>query len=180
MLIYGFLLASIPAISEVWLGHYEKSFIIFTMLLTIGWAVNNLSGPAYVAYLGMGQLRWNMVGHVVIAVLNGILGTVLGIWFDGLGVVVGWVIALIVGSSVLVYAYHRECRIPLLTLLPLESRKLAVVVGIGVLASWGVYQLLHQTGFYVSSLIGSLLIYMMIVGYSFWCHPLRNNRVVYK
>ncbi|OQW89639.1 MAG: hypothetical protein BWK78_07500, partial [Thiotrichaceae bacterium IS1] len=62
--------------------------------MTIGWAINNLSAPAYFTYLGTGQLRWNTVGHVLIAVLNGILGITLGIWFDGMGVVIGWVVAL--------------------------------------------------------------------------------------
>ncbi|OQW92613.1 MAG: hypothetical protein BWK78_01120, partial [Thiotrichaceae bacterium IS1] len=74
-----------------------------------------------------------------------------------------------------VYAYHRKSDIPLWALFPVESRTLVVVVGIGVLVSWGVYQLLHQMGFFVSSLLGSLLIYVMVVGYSFWGHPLRRN-----
>ena len=173
--IYGGILALLPVISEMWIGHYERYFVLFAVWLIFGWALNTLSGPAYFAYLGVGRLRWNTVGHVLIGVLNGALGFALGFVGGGVGVVIGWVVSLVVGSGLIVYAYHREQGIPLWTLLPRESRLLVFAAGGGALASWAVYKGFYVTDFAAGPWIGAILVYVLAVVYPFWSHPLRGK-----
>jgi O-antigen/teichoic acid export membrane protein len=170
---YGGILAIMVPFSEIWLGYYEIHFVLFTLFLTMGWLINTLSASAYVAYLGLGDLRWNTMGHVVIALLNGLLGLGLGIFNGGLGVVIGWVISLIVGSSIYVYMIHREYDISLTTLLPKESYLLVWATSVGILMSWIFYDTFHRLKFSGGTFIGSILIYTLVVIYPILQHPLR-------
>ena len=77
--LFAGLLTAIPVISALWIGAYENNFVLFAMVLTVAWFLNILISPAYFANLGTGHLLWNTVGHVVIGVLNLILGVVLGV-----------------------------------------------------------------------------------------------------
>ena len=105
--LYSLIIVSLPIISAVWIGHYEKIFFSFGVLLTIGWFLNTLSAPAYFVNLGTGDLGWNVGGHVVIGVLNAIFGLLLGIYFGGTGVVIAWVFSLVFGqlSNLFVLSY---------------------------------------------------------------------------
>ncbi len=123
--LYTLIIISTPLISEVWIGHYEKVFAIFGILLSIGNFLNTLAGPSYFANLGTGNLRWNVISHVAIAFLNVVFGVIFGLFFDGYGVVVAWVIALSLGSAIIYIAYHLMNNISLKELLPKESRMLS-------------------------------------------------------
>ena len=102
------LVAFAPLVSRLWLGEYEPAFILFMILLAVGWFANLAITPAYVSYLGAGDLRWVLRSHVVIAVLNVALGAVLGAMLGGAGVVLGFVVALVAGSWLVPLAYARE------------------------------------------------------------------------
>lgn len=56
--LYSLIIVCIPLISELWIGHYERVFVIFGILLAIGWFLNTLNAPAYFANMGTGELRW--------------------------------------------------------------------------------------------------------------------------
>ena len=105
---YAAIIVAIPLVSHLWIGTYEANFVRFSMLLVSGAFINTLGVPAYFSYLGKGRLRWNMLGHIIIAMLNVGLGALLGMFYGGVGVVVGSVLALIAGSSIIVIAYHLE------------------------------------------------------------------------
>ena len=125
--LFSGLMTAIPVISELWIGAYESTFVFFAMVLTVAWFLNILISPAYFANLGTGQLLWNTVGHVVIGVLNLILGVVLGLLYGGMGVVWGWAAALIIGSGLILLSYNAGHCIPLRDILPEESRGLCVL-----------------------------------------------------
>lgn len=86
--LYSLIIICAPIISELWIGHYEGVFVLFTILLAIGLFLNTLAGPAYFAYLGIGEPRWNVISHITIGLLNAGLGFTMGILFNGIGVVV--------------------------------------------------------------------------------------------
>ena len=83
------LIAATPLVSNLWLGRPEPVFILFSALLFVGWFLNLLSNPAYFAYMGIGTLRWNVAGRMVIGLLNGALGWLLGTLASGTGVIAG-------------------------------------------------------------------------------------------
>jgi len=129
--LFSLIIVSLPLVSQFWIGHYEKAFVGFGILLSISWFFNTLSAPSYFVNLGTGELRWNVISHVAIAVLNAVLGLILGVYFGGYGVVIAWGISLALGSSLIYLSYHKKYKIPLIDLLPRESRLLIVVSLLG-------------------------------------------------
>ena len=107
---YCFLALFTPIISNYWIGHLEPLFVIMSFILIPGWAFNTIAAPSYFVYLGIGRLKWNLISHIIIAVLNASLAYMMGLIYGGLGVVYGWVIGLIIGSSVTLIAYHIELK----------------------------------------------------------------------
>lgn len=115
---YGAILAFSPLISVLWIGHFEQEFITTAVFLTVGWFINNQIATAYSVFLGVGKLRWNTLSQITTAILNACLGLVLGQAFGAHGVLFAWILAVAIGSGIVVGAYHREQNIPLIHLLP--------------------------------------------------------------
>ena len=173
---YTLIIISAPLISEIWIGHYEKIFVNFTILLSIGWFLNTLNVPAYFANLGTGELRWNVIGHIVIGVLNALLGIILGLLFNGYGVVVAWIIALSIGSAVIYVAYHVSNSIPLIELFPQKSRPIFFVCTLIIL----IHSLFISIRFNLTFELLSfyfiiLLISILLIFVTFYLHPLRKK-----
>jgi O-antigen/teichoic acid export membrane protein len=164
-----------PLASELWIGRYEQTFVSYSLLLAAGFWYNTLSGPAYFVNLGTGLLRWNILAHVVIGVLNIVLGFLLGVAFDGSGVASGYVLALIIGSSLITLGYHRDHRIPLGDLLPIESKRLFLACCAGLLVGWTVFHFLEPFQEPVGRAILSLVVCITAMSHSLWIHPLRTK-----
>jgi len=173
--LYGAIMAAIPLISEVWIGHYEFSFVFSSLFLTIGWLLNNLCVPAYMANLGSGRLIWNTVGHILIGLFNMGLGFLIGLHMGGMGVIIGWVISLVLGSGIIVFFYHFDQGIPLRFLWPKGSRLLTLTIISGVLLSWLTCRIFYTINFSVGYLIGGPLVFLIISVYPTWTHPLRKK-----
>lgn len=103
-----FIIASIVPISKVWIGQLNDEFIIIAILLVLAYWCNIIISPAYFANMGSATLRNNITGNVIIAVFNILLGIILGYFFKGYGVVVGWSFALAVGSIYIMNKYHQK------------------------------------------------------------------------
>lgn len=173
--IYSLIIICTPVISELWIGHYESIFVIFGTLLAIGWFLNTLAGPAYFTNLGIGELRWNVLGHITIASLNAGLGFLLGMFYDGIGVVVAWVVSLAIGSSIIYLSYHIKHRIPLIELLPKASRIIMLSCLIGVLS---VLIIQHKFDHSLNNTtLNSIVIlsFSIIVFVLLWFHPMRKR-----
>lgn len=107
---FGLLTVCTPLISELWIGRLEPVFVWSMVLLCAGWLANTLAVPAYFASLGTGEMRINVISHVVMTVTNVVLGVFLGEVIGGLGVIAGWAIALTIGGlSLNLLYYHRKC-----------------------------------------------------------------------
>lgn len=173
--LYSFIILCVPLISELWIGHYESIFVMFGILLAIGWFLNTLNVPAYFAYLGIGELYWNVIGHIAIGILNAGLGFVLGSLYGGTGVVIAWVISLALGSSVIYIAYHLKYGIPLSELIPKESRIIAVICISGLTAIFLIKSSIHFTP--STTLLNSimLLTFSVIISLPLWFHPMRKK-----
>ena len=173
--LYSFIVICAPIISELWIGHYESGFVLFTILLAIGWFLNTLNVPSYFTYLGIGELRWNVISHITIGLLNAGLGFMMGVLFNGIGVVVSWVFSLALGSSIIYLSYHIKYRIPLIELLPKSSRIITIVCLIGILSTLIIqYQLNHVfNAIALNSII--LFSFSIIVFIPFWFHPMRKR-----
>lgn len=173
--LYSFIIICTPIISELWIGHYETVFVLFTTLLTIGWFLNTLAGPAYFTYLGVGELRWNVIGHIAIGLLNAGLGFTMGVLFNGIGVVVAWVSSLALGNSIIYLSYHIKYRIPLIELLPKASRIITIVCLVGILSAFIIRQQFNHNCNTLILNIMILLSFSIIVFVPIWFHPMRKR-----
>lgn len=172
---YSLLIISAPLISRLWIGRYENNFIIFAILLSVGWFLNSLASPAYFVYLGIGQLYWNVTGHLIIALLNLGLGILLGMLSNGIGVVVAWAISLSLGSSLIYLSYHIKHKIPLAELLPKASRLLIIVCLIGLASTYVVkFKLNHIFSAILPNILMVFLFSLIILTFS-WLHPMRKQ-----
>ena len=173
--LYSLIIISLPIISEIWIGHYEESFVMFGTLLGIGWFLNTLNAPAYFAYLGTGELKWNVISHISIGVLNAVLGFVLGILSDGIGVVIAWITALSLGSSIIYLSYHIKNKISLSKLLPETSRKMLFACFSGVLLAILISHNLNHSIKTIPLNSAIILLYCLIIFIFLWLHPMRRR-----
>lgn len=95
-------------ISLFWIGHIEAGFIFPLIVLSVAMFFNIMCGPAYYSSLGQGKLNLLVSVHLLMAVLNIILGLTLGYFFRGEGVIVSWGITFAVGSILLIIFYQRD------------------------------------------------------------------------
>jgi O-antigen/teichoic acid export membrane protein len=102
LLAFGALLLAWPLVSWFLVGHVDSFLVGTGVLLTLAWFVNTLSAPAYFTLLGQGAARWNLLGHVVTGLLTAMLCSLLGRWYGGAGVSVGYAIAIAAGSMVVI------------------------------------------------------------------------------
>ena len=175
--LFSLIIVCTPIISVLWIGYYESIFVTFGILLAIGWFLNTLSAPAYYANLGIGELRWNVVGYIVILLLNAILGFLLGVSYDGIGVVIAFVVSLAFGGSIIYFSYHIKHKIPLIELLPKASKLIIIACLISVISTLIVQNRLNHSlnTIEINSII--ILLFSVIVFIPFWLHPMRRRLV---
>ena len=91
--IFGFLLLggiaiTSPLISYLWIGHVEQTFVVLTVILSVGWYINLVAAPAYLLGIGTGHVKGNVYGTCLTTGGAGLLGFILGHFFGGYGVAV--------------------------------------------------------------------------------------------
>lgn len=166
---------SIPIVSELWIGRYERVFVISGILLSVSSLLNILTAPAAFANLGLGRLRWNVAGHVVIALLNLGFGLLFGTLFNGIGVVVAWIVSRALGNSLICLSYHIENNITLTELLPQASRVIIVVCFFAISSGLLITQRLNCP--FSAELLNSLIIvlFSITIFFPLWFHPMRKR-----
>ena len=158
-----------PVVSLLWLGSVSGPFVLLLNVMLVAWFVNALSGPAYFHYLGTGHLRWNVGGALTIGVANASGGFALGILFGGLGAALGYAFALIAGSAVPVWAFHRDERPHALST---SDAFLAVSAAtVLLLGGWAAYQAAVAHAFVLLGFIaGGTALWSAV---NAWRHPFR-------
>lgn len=164
-----------PLISKLWIGHYERIFIVSGTLLAIGWFGNTLSVPAYFSFMGIGDLRWNVIGQVSIALVNAGVGFLLGILLGGTGVVIGWVLSLALGSCIIYISYNIIHKIHLTQILPEPSRMISIVCLFGTFFICIIQSKFNYTSnaTIVNSII--ILLFSLTIFVLLWLHPMRKR-----
>lgn len=170
------IVALAPFISIAWLGRLESSFVAFGAVLSAGWFLNVLNSPSYFANVGSGSLRWNTVGHVVIGAVNIVFGIVLGRAWGGIGVVTAWAVALALGSTFIMVAFHKGNRIRLGELFPPHFGYLALtsLTSALIVLPFGTRMAAPSASPTEIALV-LIIAFVILVGPSFWFHPMRRR-----
>lgn len=173
--LYAGIFISLPMISILWIGHIENQFLLFGMLLCVGWGLNTLIAPAYFINLGTGDLKWNSIAHVLMAIINVLLGLLLGSIYGGLGVVIGAMTALVFASGFVILALHRQYQISFGVILPKQHIPLMVAVIISVIFSGWINfaQLFGSRTLFTGAISIGIFVLLMLV--CVWLHPYRKN-----
>lgn len=172
---FTILLAYLPIISDLWIGRIEHSFILYGTLLGIGYLSNTLISPSYTAYMGLGNLKWNLTGRVTTALLNLIFGYIFGVIYGGIGVVIGWTFALLIGSMIIIISYHLHYNVAINTLLQKESLGLLLIFGFIILNNI-FFIINNKNAYYNTIFISSIaVICPIIVIVLMWYHPMRKH-----
>lgn len=91
----------LPAISIYWLEGIHFTFILYGLILVVAWWINVVCGPAYFYFAGRGDGRAIIISNLSIGAMNVLFASLLGLVLGPLGVVIGWSVALVLGSLVL-------------------------------------------------------------------------------
>ena len=125
--------------------------------------------------MGTGALRPNVWGHVTIGVLNGVLGGLMGWLFGSVGVVAGFVMALLSGTALIVTLYHREHGVRLGEVVGRGS----LLLGVAGLGGGALVLFLYGLSRDVLGLaaLAALLpaAYGVVVAVPLWRHPVRHE-----
>lgn len=95
-------------IAEVWIGSRNEIFNNVLFLLAAGLYINLLSAPAYFASIANGNLMPPFISQLILGILNLLLGGLLGYFFNGYGVVLGWVISVVISSFYLSSTFNKK------------------------------------------------------------------------
>lgn len=124
---FGLLMVSSPIISYFWIGQFEPVFVMAMIVLSGGWLFNTLAVPAYFAGVGTGDMKNNVISHIVMTSMNLLLIALIGKIWQGSGVIVAWAVSLSVGGVLLNIIYFKHNRIDFMELVPKDSRMLCLV-----------------------------------------------------
>jgi O-antigen/teichoic acid export membrane protein len=174
--IFTLLIISAPFISQIWIGHYEKQFITFTILLSAGYFLNTLCAPSAISYLGIGVLRWVVVGNLSVALLNFLFGIISGVLFGGYGVIVGWILSSLIGNVIILLSYHKKYKIPYKSLIPKESRVLLFLCIFMIIFVLPIQLSLQSFNNFNTNLC-IIVLSLLILTIPFYLHPMRKQLV---
>jgi O-antigen/teichoic acid export membrane protein len=161
-------------VSELWLGFFSPEFLTFAMILIPGWWFNTMTVPAFFANVGTGQMVWNTLGQVMIGVLNVLLGWVLGMAFGGMGVALGYLIALLAGSTLILFQFHHRHNILLKSIARLDLAWLLLAGVAGSWLSYSTYYSLRPTVGFVGVVAVTLALFLLFIVVPAWFHPMRH------
>ena len=172
---FALLGCALPYMLTLWLGEYSETFVWIGLICLSGWFVNMLAVPSFMLYVAVGKFRWLIATQITIGGLNIVFGLLGGTLFGGLGVATGAMLALALGSLVVVVQFHREYHVSINNVLP-RCWKLLFGVSLAAVVFFAARALhWHGAGAIPMSLffiyLGTAAALFVIV----WCDPVRAN-----
>ncbi len=150
-----------PFISIIWIGSFEMDFVFSLIILSISTAFNIMCGPSYFSSMGEGRLTILVITHLAIAIMNLILGYVLGIFAGGYGIISAWGISLSIGSTFLIIVYSKSISFNFKTVF-LDNVILLLMVSLVIsFCSLSVYFLLSYS-LTVKAFFSCIMIFLLI------------------
>jgi O-antigen/teichoic acid export membrane protein len=109
----GFVLATAPLIVTVWLGRTFPDVALIAVLLTLTFAVNNLTGAGTTIVAAIGRPIYESEYATIGMVLNIVATVVLGLLYGLYGVIAGTMIGVMASSLYFLRRVHRLLELPL-------------------------------------------------------------------
>lgn len=90
-----------PLIGYLWLGTTAPDFANYVAIMTLGFLPSTITLGSYHLSLSMGAFRYNVIGHIAMAVVNLVIGWGLGHFIGGIGVAAGVGLGLFVQGLIM-------------------------------------------------------------------------------
>jgi len=100
-------------VSLYWIGSYQPIFCYTLLILATSLLINILNAPAYFYYMADGNLNVLIKTHLILGLLNAVIGYGLGHYFGGYGVIFGWFFAVVFSSVYITIVFNRMFEIKL-------------------------------------------------------------------
>lgn len=126
----GFVLATAPLIMTVWLGRSYPDVPTIAVLLTLTWAINNLTGVGTTIVEAIGRPQYASEYAVIGMLLNIAATVVLGLIYGLYGVIAGTVFGVVTASIYFLWRVHRLLSLPLWDYVGSWLWRLATATGI--------------------------------------------------
>jgi O-antigen/teichoic acid export membrane protein len=132
----GFVLATAPLIMTVWLGQSYPDVATIAVLLTVTWAINNLTGAGTTIVEAIGKPQYASEYAVIGMFLNLTTTIVLGLIYGLYGVVAGTVLGVVTASIYFLWRVHRLLGLPLWDYVGSWLWRLATATGIAAVLAY--------------------------------------------
>lgn len=96
-------IAFAPLIGNLWLGTTKPDFAYYVAIMTLGFLPSTITLGSYHLSLSMGAFRYNLIGHIAMAMVNLVVGWGLGHFIGGIGVAAGVGLGLFIQGLILGY-----------------------------------------------------------------------------
>ncbi|WBV61540.1 oligosaccharide flippase family protein [Chryseobacterium camelliae] len=159
------LMIATPFISLIWIGNFNVDFIFSMYVLIVMTLINVMCGPAYFSSMGEGKLNVLVIVHVGMAIINLLLGLVLGKLIGGYGIVLAWGIALSGGSIAVILNYNKSLKINFIEVFQKKEAELVLVSLLIIVFNVLSYQFISSESNILKIILGllSLLLYLPII-----------------
>ena len=161
-----------PIISILWLGSYQKFFVMYALLISASCFIGTITVPAYFANLGTGLLKWNIIAHIVIGILNASLAILLGLKYNGIGVILASIISSSCGSLIILLAFHIINKMPLLYILK-ENASYIILWISSLTLNYIIYDRNYQNIYFFAAISLSFTVLCIIPTMIF--HPMKHK-----
>jgi O-antigen/teichoic acid export membrane protein len=100
--VYSAVILVSPLLCFIMLDEIQEIFVVNIVALCLGYMINSYSAALYFYAQGVGILKWNILGQMVIAMGSLVFGSIMGLASDGKLTTLGLAIGISLGSIVAV------------------------------------------------------------------------------
>lgn len=162
------------AVSWLLTGAYQPEFVFILSILVLAWSTNVFTIPAYFSNMGTGRVGWNTLSHISMGVLNFGLGWIFGSFYGGRGVVFGYTIAVVIGSGVLISAFHLQNSLSWRGMFNREH--IWMVFACLAVLIYGWYTPIRPSiDEPIAVVIEVFFLPLLVIGAATWAHPMRKK-----
>ena len=104
----GIIVVSGRLVSYFWIGQYQTAFYFSLLILSVSTLLNLTNAPAYFFNMAEGNLNVLIKQHVILGFSNAVFAYVLGYLFQGYGVILGWLIAILLGGIYILNSFNKD------------------------------------------------------------------------
>lgn len=160
------------ALSIFFLNEKSSLFNFIFTHVSLGLLINGFALPAHFHFLGIGQVRWNVLNNVLTALLMLISAPILGYFFQAEYIVFSWSISTMMGPLLLLYHIQKQYKLSIKIFYNWHNCLIIIGICSAILINKYVANNLLHADNLVTNVLTSLLIYLLILFYPIIQHPI--------